>query len=134
MHSLSASWPAWPKGVWPRSCARQIASASVSLSRSARATVRADLRHFERMREARAVQVALVVHEHLGLVDEAAERVGMDDAVAVALELAAEARRGLGIAPAADCARRSRHNGASVLAHALTRSAARRVSRSAASA
>ena len=41
MHALSASCPAWPNGVWPRSCARQIASASVSFSRSARAIVRA---------------------------------------------------------------------------------------------
>ena len=40
------------------------------------------------MGEPRAVQVALVVDEHLGLVDEAAERGGMHDAVAVALVFA----------------------------------------------
>ena len=40
MHSSSASWPAWPKGVWPRSCASAIASTRSSLSRSARAIER----------------------------------------------------------------------------------------------
>ena len=32
-----------------------------------------DLRHFERMRESGAIQVALVIDEHLGFVDQAAE-------------------------------------------------------------
>ena len=49
-----------------------------------------DLRHLHRVRQAGAVQVALVVDEHLGLVDQAPEGVGVDDAVAVALELAAD--------------------------------------------
>jgi hypothetical protein len=52
----------------------------------------ADLRHFQAVGQPRAEQVALVVHEHLGLVFQAAERGRMDDAVAVALELGA--RRG----------------------------------------
>jgi hypothetical protein len=52
----------------------------------------ADLRHFQAVGEPRAEQVALVVDEHLGLVFQPAERGGMDDAVAVALELGA--RRG----------------------------------------
>ena len=47
-----------------------------------------DLRDLDRMRHARAVQIAFVIHEHLRLVDQAAEGVGMDDAIAVALELA----------------------------------------------
>jgi len=34
-------------------------------------------------------QVALVIHEHLGLVFEAAECAGMNDAITVALEFAA---------------------------------------------
>src|SRR5574340_1197359 len=55
-----------------------------------------DLRDFDAVGQASAEQVALVVHEHLGLVFEAAERAGMDDAVAVALEFAAAVRRGLG--------------------------------------
>ena len=59
-----------------------------------------NLRHFERMRDARAVQVALVVDEHLGLVGEPAEGIAMDDAIAVALVFAAEFRRRLGMAPA----------------------------------
>eukprot|EP00456_Euglypha_rotunda_P041439 TRINITY_DN3215_c0_g2_i9.p1 TRINITY_DN3215_c0_g2~~TRINITY_DN3215_c0_g2_i9.p1 ORF type:complete len:276 (-),score=44.21 TRINITY_DN3215_c0_g2_i9:11-838(-) len=44
-----------------------------------------ELRHLERVREPRPEQVALVVQEDLGLVDEATERCGMDDAIAVAL-------------------------------------------------
>src|SRR3990167_2685868 len=44
-----------------------------------------DLRHFDRMRQARAEQIALVVDENLSLVFETAERGAMDDAVAVAL-------------------------------------------------
>jgi hypothetical protein len=39
-----------------------------------------------------------VVDEHLGLVDEASEGIGVDDAVAVALELAAELGVGFGVA------------------------------------
>jgi Holliday junction resolvasome RuvABC endonuclease subunit len=46
--------------------------------------------------QAGAEQVALVVHEDLGLVFEPAEGRAMDDAVAVALELAPRQRRRLG--------------------------------------
>ena len=59
-----------------------------------------DLRHFERMREARAVQVAFVVDEDLGLVDEPTKRRRMHDAVAVALEFGAVTRWRFGHAPA----------------------------------
>jgi hypothetical protein len=60
------------------------------------------LRHFDRVREPRAEQVALVVQEHLGLVDQAAEGRGVHDAVAVALEVGARRRGRLGMAaPAA---------------------------------
>lgn len=60
-----------------------------------------DLRDLEVVRQARAKQVALVVHEHLGLVFEAAEGRRMDDAVAVALEFGARGGRRLGMAAAA---------------------------------
>ena len=60
-----------------------------------------DLRDFERMRDARAVQIAFVIHEDLGLVDEAAKRIRMDDAVAIALKLGAKTRWRLGKTPAA---------------------------------
>ena len=50
----------------------------------------ADLRPFQAVREAGAVVVALVVHEDLRLVLEAAEGRGVDDAVAVALVAACE--------------------------------------------
>ena len=49
-----------------------------------------NLRDLDRMRHARAVQIAFVIHEHLRLVDQAAKRIRMDDAVAVALEFAAD--------------------------------------------
>ena len=46
----------------------------------------ADLRHFDRMGEADPKVIAVGRDEHLRLVAEAAERDGVDDAVAVALE------------------------------------------------
>src|SRR6185436_19125966 len=46
-----------------------------------------DLRYLEGVREPRAVEVALVVDEHLRLVDEATKRRRMDHAVAIALKL-----------------------------------------------
>ena len=76
--------------MWPRSCARQIASVSVSFSAERGGDRAGDLRHFHGVGEAGAVQVAFVIDEHLGLVDQAPEGVGMDDAIAVALEFAAE--------------------------------------------
>src|SRR5262245_14484368 len=45
------------------------------------------------MRETRAKVITLVVDEDLGLVFEAAKRAGVDDAVAVALELIAKSGR-----------------------------------------
>ena len=55
-----------------------------------------DLRDLDRVGEAGAEMVALVMDEHLRLVGEAAERGRMDDAVAVALEFGAGRRRRLG--------------------------------------
>ena len=60
-----------------------------------------DLRNLERVGDPGAIEVALVVHEHLGLVDEPPERVRMHDAVAVALVFTAELRRRLVAAAAA---------------------------------
>ena len=48
-----------------------------------------DLGHFERMGQPGAVVIALMEHEHLGLVLQAAERGGMDHPVAIAPERAA---------------------------------------------
>ena len=45
-----------------------------------------DLRDLDAVGQARAVVIALMVDEHLGLVLQAAEGAGVDDAVAVALE------------------------------------------------
>ncbi len=50
------------------------------------------LRHFQGMGEAGSKQVALVVQKHLGFVDQAAKRRGVNDAVAVALMVVAGGR------------------------------------------
>ena len=79
------------------------------LVQSERAGERArHLRHFERVGEPRAVMVAFVEHEHLGLVLEAAEGGRMDDAVAVAAEGAAAFAGRLGMQPAAALSRVAR--------------------------
>jgi hypothetical protein len=44
-----------------------------------------DLRHFQRVRQARAEHVAFVIHEDLRLVLETPERRRMDHSVAIAL-------------------------------------------------
>src|SRR5262249_48711024 len=67
-----------------------------------------DLRDLERVGEPGAVVVALVRDEHLGLVRQPAERGRMDDAVAVAAEIAAGPARGLGMEAAAGGARSGR--------------------------
>ena len=60
-----------------------------------------DLRDFETMGEARAVMIALVIDEHLGLVVEPPEGHRMQDAVAVARVRRARGARRLGHEPAA---------------------------------
>jgi hypothetical protein len=60
-----------------------------------------DLRHLQAVCEAGAVEVALVVHEDLGLVLQAAEGGGVHDAVAVALPGGAAGGFGLGVEAAA---------------------------------
>ena len=86
MQASSASSPVWPNGVWPRSWPSAIASARSSSSAQRLGERARDLRDLDRVGQARAEMVALVVDEHLRLVGEAAEGGGMDDAVAVALE------------------------------------------------
>jgi hypothetical protein len=62
----------------------------------------ADLGHLDGVGQPGAVVVALVEHEHLGLVLQPAERGRMDDAVGIAPERAAAGARRLGMkAPAA---------------------------------
>ena len=53
-----------------------------------------DLRHLQRMDQAGAEMIALVLHEDLRLVLQPAKGVGMDDAVAVALERRAQRSSG----------------------------------------
>src|SRR3569833_1204959 len=55
------------------------------------------------MGNAGAVEVAFVVNKYLCLVDQAAEGVGVDDAIAIPLELGAEGRPGFRVAAAARC-------------------------------
>src|SRR5262249_47356056 len=59
----------------------------------------------ERVGEPGAEVIALMEDEHLGLVAQPAERRGVDDAVAVAPEVAARQARRLAIAPAPAVAR-----------------------------
>ncbi len=59
-----------------------------------------NLRNFQRMGQARPVQVAFMIHKHLGFVNETTEGRGVNDTVAVALELAAITSRGFRVAPA----------------------------------
>jgi hypothetical protein len=58
-----------------------------------------DLRDLERVGEAAAEVVALVAYEHLGFVLEAAKRRAVHDAIAIALERAAQRIVRLGMAP-----------------------------------
>ena len=55
-----------------------------------------DLRDLKRVREPRAVMVALGRNEHLGLVHQPAESLAVDDPVTVTLERRAQAAVGLG--------------------------------------
>ena len=55
-----------------------------------------DLRHLQGVRQPRNEVIADGRDKHLGLVLEAAKRVGVDDAIAVALELGAQVVRRLG--------------------------------------
>ena len=71
-----------------------------------------DLHDFERVGEPGAEMIALVIDEHLRLVREAAERRGVDDAVAIAPEVVARGRWRLGQPPAAAFARIGGVNGA----------------------
>ena len=75
------------------------------------------LRDFERMGEPGAVVVALVEHEDLRLVLEAAEGGRMDDAVAVAAEGAAALAGRLGVQPAAALPRIARKRRAECAIH-----------------
>ena len=82
----------WPNGGWPRSWPSPIASTRSSFRRSARATVREIVRHLERVGQACAVVVPARRDEHLRLVRQPAERLAVDDPVAVALKRRAQRR------------------------------------------
>ena len=101
MHSLSASWPAWPKGVWPRSCAKRDGLGQVLVQFQRSGNGAANLGDLDRVRQARAVQIAFVVDEYLGFVFQAPKRRAVNDTVAVALVFGAVRRARLGILPAA---------------------------------
>ena len=59
-----------------------------------------DLCHLERVRDASAIQIAFVIDENLGFVDQSAKRVRVDDAVTIALEFATILGRWFGVASA----------------------------------
>ena len=60
-----------------------------------------DLRHLERVRQPRAVVIAGRREEHLRLVLQPAERLAVDDAIAIALKRRPDVVLGLGAQPAA---------------------------------
>ena len=101
MQSFSASWPAWPNGVWPRSCASAIASTRSSFRRRLRATER-PICATSRLCVSRVRNRSPSwLTKTWVLYSSRRKAVRMDDAVAVALELAARRRRRLGVAPPA---------------------------------
>ncbi len=104
MQRSSASSPAWPKGGWPRSCASDERLGEILVERQRARDRAGDLRHFETVGEPRAVVIALMLHEDLGLVLQPPERRRMDDAVAVALERRALALGGSGMSRPRDFA------------------------------
>ena len=76
----------WPNGGWPRSWPEPDRLGEVLVQPERPGHVARDAARLERVGEPRAVVVALRGDEHLGLVLEAAERLGVHDPVAVALE------------------------------------------------
>src|SRR5207244_1587668 len=77
---------------------RRLGQILVEAERAAERT--GDLGDLQSVRQAGAEMVALVEHEHLGLVGQPAERRRVDDSVAVAAEGATVGALGLGKAPA----------------------------------
>lgn len=55
-----------------------------------------DLRHFQAVRKARAEQVSFMIDEYLGFILQSPESRRMNDAIAIALKLAATSRCSLG--------------------------------------
>ena len=123
-HSSSASSPAWPNGGWPMSWPRPIASVRSSFSCSAARDAAGDRGRLERVRHARPVVVARRVDEDLRLALQAAKRLRVEDAVAVALERRPDAARLLVAHPPAGLVRAHRERrepALLVLAHPLLR-------------
>ena len=87
--------PAWPKGGWPMSWARAMASVRSSLSRKPPRHGAGHLGDFERMRQPGAVVVVDRRDEHLRLAGHAAEGGAVDDPFAIALVERAEGMVGL---------------------------------------
>ena len=89
--SSSAASPAWPNGGWPMSWPRPIASVRSSFSAQRARDDARDAGRLERVGHPRAVVVARRVDEDLRLALQAAERLRVEDAVAVALERRSDA-------------------------------------------
>ena len=102
----SARSPACPNGGWPRSWASAMRLGEILVEAQLPRHGARDLRHLQRVRQPRAVVIALVEDEHLRLVGQAAEGGRVQHAVAVALERAARRALGLGAEAATRSARR----------------------------
>ena len=92
---VSACSPRWPNGRVAEVVAERDGLGEVLVEAQGPGARARDLRDVERVGEPHAVVVALGRQEHLGLVLEPAERLGMHDAIAVALEHGADAVVGL---------------------------------------
>ena len=99
--SSSACSPACPNGGWPTSWPTAIASVEILVQAQRARDAARDARRLERVREPRAEVVALGIDEDLRLEPQTAERLRVDDPVAVALERRPQAALLLGsLAPA----------------------------------
>ena len=121
--SSSAASPAWPNGGWPDVVAEPDRLGEVLVQPQRPRDDPRDAGRLERVRHPRAVVVAGGVDEDLRLALQAAERLRVQDAVAVALERRAHAALVLGALPPARLVERTA-SGES--ACAPTRASARR--------
>ena len=90
MSSLRTRSPAWPNGVWPEVVPERDRLGQLLVQPQHLGDAARDLRDLERVRQARAVVIAGRREEHLRLVLQTAERLAVDDAIAIALERRAD--------------------------------------------
>ena len=118
MQALSASCPGVPERRVAKIVRERDRFGQVLVETQIAGDGATELRYFQAVREARAEQIAFVIDKDLRLVFETPEGRGMDDAVAVALVLAASARRRFRVAAAARVLRPGGVDGEARVRHA----------------